>query len=166
MVVVDDNPFYYAAIGGIILGIATSLNYCLRGKVTGMSGIVYGIAFWHRCTWPITIEDIPEKITIIGGMLVAAGMFFDIFQYGTYNHFTPFGPEDQITRGTSYVGFGVAGLLVGFGTKLGNGCTSGHGLCGLSRLSMRSFVAVMCFLTSALVISTIRYHVTLGALTD
>lgn len=50
MVVTDENPFYYAAIGGIILGIATSLNYCLRGKVTGMSGMVYGLAFWHKGT--------------------------------------------------------------------------------------------------------------------
>ena len=48
MVVTDENPFYYAAVGGIILGIATSLNYCLRGKVTGMSGIVQGIFFWQR----------------------------------------------------------------------------------------------------------------------
>lgn len=112
------------------------------------------------------IEDVPEKLTIVGGMLVASGMFFNIFQYGTYNNFTPFGPEGDITKGTSYIGYGVAGLLVGFGTKLGNGCTSGHGLCGVSRFSIRSLVAVLCFLTSALAISTIRYHITLDKLTD
>lgn len=48
MVLVDENPYYYAAIGGILLGIATSLNYALRGKVTGMSGIVYGIFSLHK----------------------------------------------------------------------------------------------------------------------
>ena len=99
-------------------------------------------------------------------MLVAAGIFFDIFKYETVNNFTPFGPEQNITKGTSCIGYGLAGLLVGFGTKLGNGCTSGHGLCGVSRLSKRSFVAVFCFLTTALIISTIRYHVTLSIFTD
>lgn len=95
-------------------------------------------------------------------MLVAAGVFFDIFQNGTFNKFTPYGPENQITAGTSYIGYALAGLLVGFGTKLGNGCTSGHGLCGIARLSKRSFMAVGTFLIVALAISTLRYHVGLG----
>ncbi len=62
MVVTDENPFYYAAIGGIILGIATSLNYCFRGKVTGMSGMVYGIAFWHKGTPSLTQRTSPKKL--------------------------------------------------------------------------------------------------------
>ena len=99
-------------------------------------------------------------------MLLASGIFFDIFQYGSYNKFTPFGPQDQITTGTSYIGYALAGLLVGFGTKLGNGCTSGHGLCGMARLSKRSFAAVIIFLVTALAISTLRYHVTLGPFTS
>lgn len=49
MVTIDENPFYYAAAGGIILGIATSINYMLRGKVTGMSGMVYGIVSLQKC---------------------------------------------------------------------------------------------------------------------
>jgi hypothetical protein len=93
MVVTDVNPFYYAAIGGIILGIATSLNYCLRGKVTGMSGMLYNIFFWNRGITHLIIEDVHEKLSIVGGMLVAAGMFFDIFRYGSSNNFTPYGPE-------------------------------------------------------------------------
>jgi uncharacterized protein len=99
-------------------------------------------------------------------MLVAAGVFFNIFGYGSSNKFTPFGPSDQITARTSYVGYAVAGLLVGFGTKLGNGCTSGHGLCGIARLSKRSFVAVGIFLMCALAISTLRYWVSLGFLSS
>lgn len=96
-------------------------------------------------------------------MLLASGIFFNIFGYGTSSGgFVPFGPVDQITSGTSYIGCGLAGLLVGFGTKLSNGCTSGHGLCGLPRLSMRSFVAVGVFLCTAIAISTIRLHLTLG----
>ena len=85
---------------------------------------------------------------------MASGIFFDIFQYGTYNGFTPFGPELEITTGTSYVGYALAGLLVGFGTKLSNGCTSGHGLCGIPRFSIRSLVAVLTFLLTAMAIAT------------
>ena len=99
-------------------------------------------------------------------MFAASAIFFDIFRYGTYNKFTPFGPQEQITEYTSYFGFALGGLLVGFGTKLGNGCTSGHGLCGLARLSIRSFIAVIFFLISAMAIGTIRYYLTLGPFTD
>ena len=50
MVLVDQNPYYYAAIGGVLVGIATTLNYVLRGRVTGMSSIIYGVFTLHRCT--------------------------------------------------------------------------------------------------------------------
>lgn len=100
----------------------------------------------------------PKNIAMIGGMLLIGGVFFDIFQYGTFNHFTPFGPESDITIATSQLGFALAGILVGFGTKLSNGCTSGHGLCGLARFSIRSLVAVMTFLLSGFVIATIAYY--------
>lgn len=100
----------------------------------------------------------PKNIAIIGGMLIAGGIFFDIFQYGTFNNFTPFGPASQITMSTSQLGFALAGILVGFGTKLSNGCTSGHGLCGLARLSIRSLVAVLTFLIAGIAIATIMYH--------
>lgn len=92
-------------------------------------------------------------------MLVASGIFYDIFKYETTStNFTPYGPEEKIAAYTSYIGFGIAGLLVGFGTKLGNGCTSGHGLCGLPRFSIRSIVAVCTFLMTAIAISTINSY--------
>jgi hypothetical protein len=50
MVLVDTDPYYFAAIGGLLLGIATTLNYALRGRVTGMSGMIYGILTVHKCT--------------------------------------------------------------------------------------------------------------------
>lgn len=99
-------------------------------------------------------------------MLLAAGVFFDCFKYDSIDRLSPFGPADKIIQGTSYIGFALAGLLVGFGTKLGNGCTSGHGLCGLPRLSKRSFVAVTVFLLTAIAISTLRVHVGLGPFSD
>lgn len=71
---------------------------------------------------------------------------------------TPFGPSADITFNTSQLGYALSGILVGFGTKLSNGCTSGHGLCGLARLKIRSFVAVISFLISGFIICTIIYH--------
>lgn len=129
---------------------------------------------WHDLRHPHSpqgyhmhyVEDIHEKLSIIGGMLIASGIFFDIFGYETSNKFTPFGPAEHITSQTSYIGYALAGLLVGFGTKLSNGCTSGHGLCGLPRFSIRSFVAVCVFLCTAIGISTLRYYVTLGPFTS
>ena len=59
MVVVDDNPYYYAATGGIILGIATSLNYCFRGRVTGMSCLIFAIFSLNKGTPFATQEEIP-----------------------------------------------------------------------------------------------------------
>lgn len=100
----------------------------------------------------------PKNIGIIGGMLLIGGIFFNIFEYGTFNKFTPFGPESDITIYTSQLGFALAGILVGFGTKLSNGCTSGHGLCGLARFSIRSIVAVLTFLFAGMTISTIILH--------
>lgn len=108
----------------------------------------------------------PNKLGIIGGMFIAGGIFFDIFGYETSNKFTPFGPMQDIDQKTSFLGFALAGLLVGFGTKFGNGCTSGHGLCGLSRLSTRSLAAVITFLISGMGIGTIRYYFGLGPFTS
>ncbi len=108
----------------------------------------------------------PNKLGIIGGMFVAGGVFFNIFGYESSNKFTPFGPMENIDEKTSFLGFALAGLLVGFGTKFGTGCTSGHGLCGLSRLSLRSFVAVVSFLFSSISIGTIRYYFGLGPFTS
>lgn len=108
----------------------------------------------------------PEKLSIIGGMLLISGIFYLGFGNGSYNGFVPFGPEEAIAYWTTFIGFVVSGFLVGFGTKLGNGCTSGHGLCGLSRFSVRSFAAVGVFLVTAIAISNFAYHVGLPVLVD
>jgi drug/metabolite transporter (DMT)-like permease len=87
MVDINSNPLYYAAIGGIIIGIATSLNYALRGSVTGMSGMVYGTVNLDKSIFYLTLDEMPKNIAIIGGMLLAGGIFFDIFGYERYNNF-------------------------------------------------------------------------------
>lgn len=61
MIDINTNPLYYAAAGGILLGIATSLNYCLRGKVTGMSGIVFGIVSLNRCSHVLMKSKYPKR---------------------------------------------------------------------------------------------------------
>lgn len=109
----------------------------------------------------------PEKLTIVGGMLFVSGVFFNIFGYSDEGKGPiPFGPEKMITYGTSYLGYALSGFLVGFGTKLSNGCTSGHGLCGIPRLSKRSFVAVGVFLLTAIGVATLSYYTTLGPFTN
>ena len=95
-------------------------------------------------------------------MFLISSIFFLIFGYGSYGGFTPFGPEKDIALWTTFPGYALAGFLVGFGTKLSNGCTSGHGLCGLPRLSIRSMVAVGTFLMTAIGISTLSWYVGLG----
>ena len=97
-------------------------------------------------------------------MLLASSLVFKEYGYGSVGGFQPFGPKDDIAGWTSDLGFCVAGFMVGFGTKLGNGCTSGHGLCGLPRLSPRSWIAVITFLMTAVGVSTLDYYYGLGPL--
>lgn len=104
----------------------------------------------------------PEKLTVVGGMFLISGVFFLIFGDGYYSGFEPFGPSQEIDYWTTFPGYALAGFLVGFGTKLGNGCTSGHGLCGIPRFSPCSIVAVLTFLSTAIAIGTISYHLGLG----
>ena len=93
MVNIDDNPLYYATIGGIIIGISTSVNYAFRGSVTGMSGMVYKtVTLDKSIIIYYDVEEFPANLAIIGGMLLISGIFFDIFEYGTHAKFTPFGP--------------------------------------------------------------------------
>ena len=166
MVDIETNPLYYATVGGLILGLSISIHYYFKGNVTGMSGAIFDIISYNKGKIYVYLAEFSSKLALIGGLFFAGGLFFDIFQYNTYNKFTPFGPQQNLDEKTSYLGFALAGLFVGFGTKLGNGCTSGHGLCGLSRLSLRSFVAVIVFLTCAIAIGTIRYYFGLGPFTS
>ena len=116
-----------ALIGGMLIGLAAAMFALLNGRVAGISGVLGGLFKPMR-------GDIGWRVAFIGG-LVSASLVYGLF--ATL-------PAVQIDA--SYVALVVAGLLVGVGTRYGAGCTSGHGVCGLSRLSPRSLVATLAFM--------------------
>ena len=117
-----------ALLGGMILGSAAALYVFLHGRILGISGIVSGLIHPQQ-------GDRSWRIVLILGLLTApllAALFFGIR------------PIVQVDA--DWIAVALAGLLVGFGSQYGSGCTSGHGICGLSRLSPRSLVATLSFM--------------------
>jgi uncharacterized membrane protein YedE/YeeE len=115
--------------GGLLLGVAVAAFLLLNGRVLGISGIVGGL-FQPRA------GDVDWRVTFIAGLLLAPAL------WGVFASV----PMARIEAGPAVLV--VAGLLVGWGTRRGSGCTSGHGVCGLSRLSPRSLVATMIFMAT------------------
>ncbi len=115
-------------IGGVLIGLSAALLWYFKGRIAGISGIFEGSILPRGA-------DIGWKLTFLAGLLVGGALMF-VLQPQLFAF--------EITR--SYWALGVAGLLVGFGTRLGSGCTSGHGVCGLSRFSRRSLVATLTFM--------------------
>ena len=116
-----------ALIGGAVIGAAAALFAVLNGRVAGISGIVGGLLRPQA-------GDLSWRVTFVAG-LVAAPLAYGLFAVL---------PEVQIDAG--YALLVAAGLIVGVGTGYGAGCTSGHGVCGISRLSPRSIVATLAFM--------------------
>ena len=129
-----------ALAGGVLIGLSATLLLWLNGRVAGVSGILNGVVFPKA-------GDVTWRLAFLVG-LVAAG--------GLYMAFVPGAPLPRADF--SRVGLVVAGLLVGFGTRMGNGCTSGHGVCGLGRLSMRSLAAVVTFMATAIATTFVIRH--------
>lgn len=114
-------------VGGMLIGLSAAMFVLLNGRIAGISGIVGGLLR------PVT-GDIAWRVAFTLGLVLAP------LAYGL---FAPL-PEVRVDAGTAtLIG---AGLLVGVGTRYGSGCTSGHGVCGLSRLSPRSLVATIAFM--------------------
>ena len=130
-------------IGGILIGLAASLLVIFRGKIAGISGILGAL---------METQNTPPghhlwRILFIAGLVSSSFI---------YQFFAPL-PESIIAASTSKLI--IAGLLVGIGTRMGSGCTSGHGICGLSRLSFRSLVATISFMFSGFVVCYLLLHV-------
>ena len=129
-----------ASIGGLVIGAAAVLFMLINGRIAGISGIVGGLFN------PVK-HDIGWRIAFVVGMLMAPL---------TYSLFAPL-PDIQVDA--SYPLLVLAGLLVGIGTRYGSGCTSGHGICGISRLSPRSLAATASFMASGIVTVFVMRHV-------
>jgi uncharacterized membrane protein YedE/YeeE len=126
--------------GGILIGLSASAMLLLTGKITGISGVFAGVLRPAK-------GDTLWKACFVAGLL-AGGLVLRLFLPRAFD----FG----VVR--SWDVLAPAGLLVGFGTRLGNGCTSGHGVCGVSRLSARSIVATVTFIVSGAVVVFLVNH--------
>jgi len=139
---IDWNHFtpWMSLAGGIVLGLASALFILFNGRVLGISGIVGGLLR------PKT-RDIVWRLSFLLGMLVAPSLYVAFI-----------GPM-VATIDASWAMVIVAGLLVGIGTRYGSGCTSGHGVCGLSRMSPRSLVATLSFMAAGFITVFLLRHV-------
>ena len=129
--------------GGLVLGLAAAVFILFSGRILGISGIVGGLLSPRA-------GDVGWRIAFVLGMLAAPVTFAWIAPAGLV-------PAPRIEAG--YGAVILAGLLVGFGTRLGSGCTSGHGVCGLSRLSPRSLVATLAFMGAGFLTVFLIRHV-------
>lgn len=129
-----------ALCGGALIGLSAALLLLANGRIAGISGIVGGLL-------TPAAEGLPWRGAFLGGLVGGA----------VVARFAGGGPA-ELTMVTSPAGLVVAGLLVGVGTRVANGCTSGHGVCGVARLSPRSLAATGTFmLTGALTVFTVRH---------
>ena len=120
-----------AAVGGLLIGLATAVLLLANSRVAGISGII------AQTLWPAEGEERGWRLAFVLGLPLGAALVSVVT-----------GPlETHIGASTPVLV--VAGLLVGFGTRLGNGCTSGHGVCGISRGSPRSIAATLTFMAVA-----------------
>lgn len=123
----------HALLGGLMIGAAVSVMLLMNGRVTGISGIINGSISPQK-------GDTAWRWLFIGGLWVGGGALFSL------NPATLGAPAIQSPILTI-----AAGLLVGFGTVMGSGCTSGHGVCGISRMSPRSIIATLTFIVAGMV---------------
>jgi uncharacterized membrane protein YedE/YeeE len=130
-----------ALAGGVLLGIASVIFILVNGRVLGISGILGGLLLPKR-------TDTSWRVFFLLGMVLAPATL-SLVAPGLV-------PAPRIEAGNAAIV--VAGLLVGLGTRYGSGCTSGHGVCGLSRLSPRSLVATLAFMASGFAIVYVVRH--------
>ncbi|MGF1540217.1 MAG: YeeE/YedE family protein [Pleurocapsa sp.] len=128
-----------AVIGGMLIGLSATILLAFDGRIAGISGMVNGaIKFKPEENW---------RWLFIAGILGGAVLYEYVFASQPT-------PLSSLAPGAMIIG----GFLVGIGTRMGNGCTSGHGVCGLGRLSFRSLVAVMTFMITAILTVFVTHH--------
>lgn len=130
-----------AAIGGALIGLSAVLLMLLNGRIAGITGVFAGLID------PLSTDRAWRATFVLG--LLAAPASAALLGYSI--------PIPRLPA--SFITIAVAGLLVGFGTRLSNGCTSGHGICGIARLSPRSLAATAIFMAAAIVVVALTRHV-------
>jgi uncharacterized protein len=128
-------------VGGVLIGLAAALLLLLNGRLSGISSIVGG-------SLAPKSSDLGWRVAFVAGLLV-----------GPLAYMLATGDALLLEMQASLPVLVVAGLLVGFGTRLGSGCTSGHGICGIARLSKRSIVATSMFFVVAMLTVFLTHHV-------
>lgn len=136
------HDYLTAFIGGTLLGVSAVGYLWVNGRIAGISGLI------SQVLSPKTLLSTPARWFLLGLIIVP-------FAYGAFTQ-----PQIQI-ESSPFIMI-LAGLLVGFGTRLGSGCTSGHGICGISRLSKRSLIATATFMLAGAVTVFVMRHI-LGA---
>jgi uncharacterized membrane protein YedE/YeeE len=135
-----------ALIGGALIGLSAGLLWIINGRIAGIAGILGNVV-------PVRENEVGWRLVFLAALAIGAGLAW---------HLGPaIAPSLAIVTPTQSTPLGllvIAGLLVGIGTRLSNGCTSGHGVCGLARLSPRSLAAVLTFMLLGVVTVTVVRH--------
>jgi uncharacterized membrane protein YedE/YeeE len=137
------NTMANALLGGVLIGLAATLLLWSIGRIAGISGILFGI--------PAATGDRGWRIAFLAGMMLTGAL---VMQFGS--------APPRMQTGTTPLLL-AAGFLVGFGTRMGKGCTSGHGVCGLGRLSWRSLAAVLTFMSAGIATVYLARHLLASA---
>jgi uncharacterized membrane protein YedE/YeeE len=136
--------------GGMLIGISVTLLLLFNGRIGGVSGIMNGALFAPKC-------DRIWRLTFLTELVLGAFAFAFAFHLLV--------PDFTVPRqGYSLLLLGLGGFLIGFGTRMGGGCTSGHGICGIANLSIRSLIATLTFMATGMItVYTIRHILELAA---
>lgn len=137
-----NTPMLHAILGGVLIGIAATVLLAGSGRIAGNSGML------HRLI-PPQPGDAAWRVLYLLGLVLGAGL---------YAYFHPQPAAAAAVRATHPLAVLLGGVIVGVGTRLGGGCTSGHGVCGIGRLSLRSFVATLVFMVVGMLTVTAIRH--------
>jgi uncharacterized membrane protein YedE/YeeE len=129
-----ETDWIMGLVGGLVIGLAASLYLLGNGRIMGASGIIGGLI--DKSGW----SSATDRIIFLIGLILAPSLYIFIF-----------GIEADTKATTNVIILILAGLLVGIGTRLANGCTSGHGVCGISRLSIRGITSTIFYIVAGVV---------------
>jgi uncharacterized membrane protein YedE/YeeE len=141
------ETYLYSLMGGVLIGLSATGLLLFNGKIAGISGVLGGLLT------PLAPGDRGWRVGFVAGLLVGGAVI---------GARAPELVANTVTR--SWTAVIIAGLLVGFGTRLGSGCTSGHGVCGISRGSKRAIAATLTFMAVAAVVTCVINHILGGVL--